>query len=274
MVSSHRSQGKDRITITLRKDILPLVDNFIDGEKIRNRSHAIEYILGQHLGLGIQTAVLFAGADQKNIVHALTRVRNRPIIAYIFELLKSHGIRNVVIVVDKYGVALQEYLGDGIQWGMKIAYVESPEGKGTARALALVESYIQKTFLLIYADVLVDLNLSDFVEHHQHSSAVATVALTYKRSPEEYGVARLEGHKIVEYSEKPGKEGRHGLVNAGIYLLEPEIFEYLKEHPRSLEKEVLPLVAANGQLAGYPFQGKWFDISKNSGKQKAEKEWR
>lgn len=265
--------GKDRITITLRKDLLPLVDNFVDGEKIRNRSHAIEYILGKHLGLGIQGAVILAGADENGVVHALTQVRHRPVIEYTFDLLKSNGIREVIMVIGKKAAPLKEYLGDGSQWRMRITYIDDVESTGTGHALSLVKSYITQTFLLMYSDMLADINLNDFVEHHQQAGTVGTVALTYKKSPEQYGVARMEGNKIVDYEEKPGEDSKHGLVNAGMYLFEPEIFQYLKPSDPSLEQDVLPQVATAQQLTGYPFQGEWFDISLEAGRTTAEKRW-
>lgn len=270
---TNRSQ-RSRITITLRSDLLPRIDNFVDGEKIRNRSHAIEYILSQHLGLGIEYAVIFAGADKNCRVHALTRVRNRPIIAYIFDTLKDYGIRDVLIVIDEHGEELRQYLGDGVQWGVVIKYLRDNESRGTAAALALARPFIKKTFLLIYSDVLAELNMVDMVKHHEEHNMVGTVALTYKRSAEQYGVARMQGSKIVDFTEKPGVEGRHGLVNAGIFIFEPTIFEYLKKGVRSLETDVLPRVAIAGLLTGYPFEGKWFDITKEHHRERAEREWR
>lgn len=266
--------GKDRITITLRKDLMPLLDRFVDGEKIRNRSHAIEYILSRHLGLGIQHAVIFAGSTSKGVVHALTRVRKRPVIAYWFDELKSHGIRDVVLVIDAHGKELEEYLGDGAQWGLKLRFVRSDQAGGTAVALRVAQPYVQDQFLLIYADVLADLNLGDFVEYHHQVGTLGTVALTYKRSAEEYGVARMEGNRVMVFEEKPGKDSRHGLVNAGVYIFNRSIFDTITDSMRSLEKDVLPQLAREGHLAGYPFHGKWFDVSRPGGLERAEKEWR
>lgn len=265
---------KARITVTLRSDLLPRLDDFIDGEKIRNRSHAIEYILGQHLGMGIQYAVIFASLNPKQSANALTRVRNRPIIAYIFEALKENGIRNVVVIVDKYGKQLKEYIGDGDQWGLTLQYVEDRHPRGTAHALSLVQAMMQRTFLVLFSDVLGDLNFLDFVEHHQQSSSIATLALTHQRSQADYGVARMEGNKIKDFREKPGAGSSYGLVNAGIYLLEPEIFKYIEPQMTSLEKEVFPILAANEKLCGYPFQGKWFDIGDPAHRRDAERSWR
>lgn len=269
------TKGKARITITLRQDLLPRLDHFVDGENIRNRSHAIEFILNQQLGVGIEHAVILAGADRNNVVHALTRIRKRAAIEYTFELLKNFGIRDVIIVVDRYGDELRNFVGDGAQWGVRTVFVQDAESIGTAHALLQAKSYVKQSFLVVYSDTLANINLSDVVEHHHAAGLPGTVALTYARSPEDhYGVARMEGNKVLEYSEKPGKEGKHGLVNAGIYVFEPEIFNYITKETRSIEKEILPLLAGKKQLSGYPFQGKWFDIARESGRNLAENEWR
>lgn len=265
--------GKDRITITLRKDLLPLLDRFIDGDRIRNRSHAIEFILGQHLGLGVQHAVILAGSNN-GVVHALTRVRNRPVIAYLFDMLKEHGIRDVLLVIDDNGEELREYLGDGVQWGLNVEYVKDDQSTGTAHALSLVKEKVSGTFLLLYSDVLADVNLNDLVEYHQQCEGVGTVALTYKEASGDYGVARMEGSHVASFEEKPGEKGEHGLVNAGMYLFTPEVFSYMKDGMKSIEDEVLPAMAGEGKLCGYPFQGKWFDVSEQSQLDAAEKEWR
>lgn len=270
-----KAQSKARITITLRNDLLPRLDNFIDGENIRNRSHAIEFILNQQLGVGIETAVILAGADHNNVVHALTRIRKRATIEYTFELLKKFGIRDVIIVIDRYGEELKSFVGDGSQWGVRAQFAHDGDSIGTAHALLPVRQFVRGSFVVIYSDTLANLNLGDMVEHHEQNNLTATVALTYRRSPEErYGVARMEGSKVLEYSEKPGKEGKHGLVNAGVYIFESTIFDYITENTKSLEKEVLPLLAEKKKLAGYPFQGKWFDVSRESDRKTAEDDWR
>lgn len=273
MPRKKKQEGKDRITITLSKEILPLLDRFIDGETIRNRSHAIEYILNQHLGVGVEQAVILAGKDKHGIVQAMTMVRQKPVIGYILDALKKSNVRDVAIVVDQAGMLLKQYVGDGSGWGMRMRFVEDPQSLGTARALSLVKPFVQTTFLLFYSDALAELTIGDFVAMHKSEGRIGTVALTYKKSLEQYGMARMEGNKIVEYSEKPSENSRHGLLNAGIYIFEPAIFEYLTANARSLERDILPQVAAQRQLVGYPFQGKWFDISNEASRKHAEQEW-
>lgn len=265
---------KHRITITLRPDLLPRLDTFVDGEKIRNRSHAIEYILSKHLGVDINTAAIFTGAANDTHVYALERVHNRPVISYILDMLHTYHVHNVILVTDQFGTELEQYVGDGSQWGLRLKTIKGQHSQGTAQALANIRSFVDDSFFLIYGDNLADINLSELVESHRQGSNIGTVALTYKRAPEDYGIARMEGNRIVEYLEKPGKEGKPGLVNAGIYIFEPTIFQYLHNSDKSIEHEILPRIAALGSLRGYPFQGTWLDMSKQWGRDRACEQWK
>ena len=254
------SDNKARITITLRQSLLPLLDRFIDGDRIRNRSHAIEYILSQNLGLGMNTAVFLAGSDERGIVDAMRMVSGKPGIAWTLDMLRNAGVRSVILVIDEHGSEIKNYVGEGAQWKMKVTYVKDSDKKGTAHALGLVKPLIDESFLLIYGDVLSKISLGDFVEHHQENETVGTVALTYSASISDFGVARMQGSHIVDYTEKPGEDAQHGLVNAGMYIFEPNIFQFL-DGAESLERDVLPTVAKAGQLTGYPFDTAWYDLS-------------
>lgn len=265
--------NKARITITLKQSLLPLLDRFIDGDRIRSRSHAIEYILSQNLGLGMNTAVILAGSDGSGIVDAMRIVSGKPGIAWTLDLLQEAGVRSVILVIDEYGTDLKNYIGEGAQWKIKITYVKDADKKGTAHALSMVKPLIDETFLLIYGDILSKISLGDFIEHHQTTEHIGTVALTYSASISDFGVARMQGNQIVDYTEKPGQEGQHGLVNAGMYIFEPHIFQFL-DGAESLERNVLPIVAKAGQLTGYPFDTVWYDLSNPKDLATANTDWK
>lgn len=271
---TNSAQGKARITITLRKDLLPLLDNFIDGEKIRNRSHAIEFMVSQKLGLGINTALILAGAINQSNPEPLVKFRNRPVVTYLIDQLKSFGITNIVMVIDDSGKPVKEYLGDGVPWGVNITYLEDA-AKGTAKAMLLAKGLLKQPFVLAYSDVLIDLNWQDFIDYHKTHHGVGTLALAYARKPEEFGVVKLQGSKIVDFVEKPVNKEVVGLVNSGIFVFEPKVFDYIESTGAiSLEKHVLPKIAKEGRLFGYPFQGKWFDISRPENLKDAEQHWK
>lgn len=271
---TNSAQGKARITITLRKDLLPLLDNFIDGEKIRNRSHAIEFMVSQKLGLGISKALILAGDLNPAAPEPLVKIHNRPVISYLIDQLKSFGITNIIIVIDQTGQPLREFLADGAAWGVNITYLEDA-ARGTARALLLAQGLLKEPFVLAYSDVLADINWQDFIDYHKTHRGIGTIALAYSRKPEEFGVVKLQGAKIVDFVEKPVNKEVVGLVNSGIFVFEPKVFEYI-EHTSaiSLEKHVLPRIVKDNKLFGYPFQGKWFDISRPENLKDAELHWK
>ena len=93
--------------------------------------------------------------------------------------------------------------------------------------------------------------------------------------PSQYGVAKLDGEKILEFIEKPKKgEAPSNLINSGLYIIEPEIIDMIPDGFAMLEKEVFPKLAKQGRLFGYAFSGQWFDTGNMERYDKALKEWK
>lgn len=273
-----------RLTITLRKDLLPLIDQTIDGAKIRNRSHAIEYLLGQSLGPKIKKAVILAGGKgikmrplTYEIPKTMIPVKGKPIMEYAVDSLRNSGIKDLVVLVGHLGEKVKEHFGDGSRFGVKIKYVKEKETAGTAGALRQVEKEVGiEPFILFYGDVLIELNYHDFIDFHISHSGLVTVALTSVAKPYEYGAVKLHGENVVDFIEKPEKGTRSShLVSSGVYVVEPEIFDFIpKKSPVSFEKDVLPKLVNKKKVLGYPFEGKWFDISTPEVYDQALKVWK
>ncbi|MBU0707301.1 nucleotidyltransferase family protein [Patescibacteria group bacterium] len=275
-------KSRSRLTITLRQDILPQLDCIIDGEKIRNRSHAIEYILSQYLGPKICNALILAGGEgvkmrpfTYEMPKSMIPVKGRPILQHVIEMIRGSGITDLYIIIDqKLGQKITEYFGNGSKFGVTITYLKEPANAGTAGALRTAKDKIKETFLLYYSDVLADIELRELMHFHKEVTPVLSAALTAADNPSDYGVVKLKGNKIVDFVEKPTQPDYLGLVSAGIFIAEPEIFNYLPEHtPSSLEKDVLPRLAKQSKLSGYPFSGKWYDISTPEVYERVLKEW-
>ena len=110
---------------------------------------------------------------------------------------------------------------------------------------------------------------------HKRKNALATLALTTVDDPSHYGVARLDGSRIVEFIEKPKKEDApSNLINAGFYIMEPEAIDMIPNGFSMLEKDVFPKLAKAGRLRGFPFAGQWFDIGNIERYKIAEKNWK
>lgn len=275
---------RERLTITIKKDLLKKLDNKIDGVKIRNRSHAFEYFLNKSLGSKVDTALILAGgkgSDMRPFTYEIPKsmipVGNRPILENTINLLREHNIRNIYIAIDYLGDKIRQYFSDGSKFGVKIKYILDEKPQGTAGALKSSKKYLKdKKFVLLHSDILVDIDITDMIDFAEEEKTPLTMALTSIDDPSLYGSVRLRGAKIVEFSEKPHVDNSTSrLVNAGVYVANPEIFNYLPNKiPASLEKTVFPKLLKDIKLSGYHFAGPWFDVSTPQNYDRAIKSWK
>jgi len=272
---------KERITITLDKNLIIQIDKRIDGIDIKNRSQEIENLLSESLGANIPgKAILLVGGRgtrlrplTDKIPKALIEVQNKPITEHLFDLLKQYSIRDTILSVGYLKDKIKEYFGDGSRHGMNIIYVEEDEPLGTAGPLKLAKKYITDSFIVSNGDELKDINIPRMYRLHKRKGALATIALTTVDDPSHYGVARLDGSRIVEFVEKPTNPPSN-LINAGFYIIEPEVIDMIPDGFAMLEKDVFPKLAKMGRLRGFPFAGQWFDIGNLERYELAKKKWK
>lgn len=276
---------RKRLTITLKKDLLSQVDQIIDGAKIRNRSHAIEYLLLQSLRPRLRRAFILAGGQgikmrpfTYEMPKSMLPVHNRPILEYIIDLLRNNEIREIIILVGHLGEKIKNHFGDGAKFGVKINYLEEKKPEGTAKPLLKIKKFVRnQPFLVIYGDILAEINLQEFFDFHQSHDSLASVALSSVAEPSPYGVVKLRGDKILGFEEKPKKNQKLSrLVSAGIYILNPKVINYVPNNKAysMLEEDVLPKLAQEGQLFGWPNDGQWFDVGTPEIYERALKEWK
>jgi mannose-1-phosphate guanylyltransferase/phosphomannomutase len=270
-----RMRTKARLTITLPKDLLKQVDRQIDGQSIRNRSHAIETLVRRSLTPVVTTAAILAGGrdiDGEN--PALRPVQDRKLIHIMVSHLVEYGIRNLVILAGKQEEQFRQALGDGSGSGTIIQYAEETLPLGTAGALKAAASYLdQGPFLVVHGDVLTDINLSDFVNFHNNENRLATIAVKPRSAEPKYGKVMLQGNRITDFYDEDRSEGI-SIINTGVYLFEPEVLSLLVEgQPAKLENDVFPRLALMGELSAFLFQGIWFDISEPDDYARAQERW-
>jgi len=272
---------KERITITLDKNLISHIDKRIDGVDIKNRSQEIELLLAEALGANIPSkAVLLVGGRgtrlrplTDKIPKALLEVQGKVVTEHLFDLLKKYGIRDAVLCVGYLKNKIKEYFGDGSKMGMNVTYIEENEPLGTAGPLKLAEKNLKDSFIVSNGDELKDINIPRMFRLHKRKNALATIALTTVDEPSHYGVARLDGSRIIEFVEKPSNPPSN-LINAGFYILEPEVIGMIPNGFSMLEKDVFPKLAQLGRLRGFPFAGQWFDIGNIERYKIAEKNWK
>lgn len=270
-------------TVTMKKDLLGRVDSLIDGTKIRNRSHALEYVVSKYFKPRIRKALILAGGDGVKmrpftfeLPKTMIPVKGRPILEHIIELLREYDIREIHVAIGHLGEKVKDHFGDGSKYGVRINYIEEKKKTGTGGSLRNAIPLLGvEPFLLIWGDVLIDIDLGDLIDFHLERSPLMTVALTSVLDPSDYGAVRLHGDNIVEYKEKPKKSvGMSHLVSAGVQIVDPAILDFIPSKSYSmLEDEVVPKLIRNKKIKGYLFEGQWFDIGTPEIYQRAIKEW-
>ena len=275
---------RSRLTITLKKEILNSVDRLVDGAKIRNRSHAIEYLLSKNFFSEQTKAVILTGGEgikmrpfTYEMPKALLPLRDKPILQHTIEFLAKNGFRDIIISVGYLGNKIKEYFKDGSNFGLKITYIEQKgQESGTAQPLASLRGMISESpFILWYGDVLAKADLVDMLNFHRAGKSLVTMGVTSVEKSSDWGVVGLKGAKIVDFAERPQKSpSASHLINTGIYIMEPEILNYIQTNSKSLEIDVFPALAKEGNLAGYSLYGQWFDVGSLANYEAAVKEWK
>jgi NDP-sugar pyrophosphorylase family protein len=202
----------------------------------------------------------------------MAAIAGKPFIEYQIELLKRHGIANVTLCVGYLYRQIQSHFGEGEKWGVQINYSSEEELLGTAGALKLAERYITGPFLVLNGDSYLDIELTALMQFHRQKknakNGIGAMALTEMQDARNYGSVTLgEDQKILQFQEKSEQATGAKLINAGIYVLEPEILHFIPvARKASLERETFPAVLQQGRpLFGYCTEGYFVDIGTPAG---------
>ena len=270
-----------RITITIKKDILKRIDSTIDGKKTRNRSHAIENLLVQSIGkTDLDTALILAGglgAQLRPITYEIPKpmipIHGKPILEHQINMLKRHGIKNIILSVGYMHDKVREYFGDGSKFGVNIDYIIEDKSMGTAWPLQAARDLITGTFVVLNVDTLMDPNISEILEFHRSHDSLGTILLVTTEDTKKSGVAVMRGNSVTEFTEKP-KAAKSSLTNAGLYVLEPAVIDMISKKKGFIEKDLLPKLSSLQRLSGFLHDGPIFDIGNHSGYERAIKQWK
>lgn len=228
------------------------------------------------------TAVLLVGGKATRLrpltlkrPKGLLDVQGQSVVEHLLDLLKRHHVKNVILSTGYLKKQFRDYFGDGKKFGVNMLYAEEDEPLGTAGPLKLARKHLNSAFIMSNGDELKDINVEEMYKLHKKKKALATLALTEVKDPSHYGVARLKGNKILEFVEKPKKEDApSNLINAGFYIIEPEVIKMIPKGFSMVEKDVFPQLAKKGRLYGYPFKGQWFDMGTHERYETTKKEWK
>ncbi len=195
-------------------------------------------------------------------------VLNKPLLDRTLERLAEIGVDGVILAVKYMSEVFKQRYGEK-KHGISISYSIEKKPMRTGGAIKYAEGLIghEESFLVLNGDIFSTIDYSALIKKHKETDAVATIALYRVEDPSRYGTVKLASeNKITMFVEKaPLEQAPSNLINAGVYILDPEIFDYIPSgRPVSIEHEVFPKLAEEGKLFGHEFSEIWIDIGKPS----------
>jgi mannose-1-phosphate guanylyltransferase len=218
----------------------------------------------------MQAVVLIGGKGTRlrpityTVPKAMVPLRNKPYIEYMVDSLRAAGLEGAVFSMGYLPDPIQNHFEARVMNNFSIEYVVEDHPLGTAGGIKNAEEYLEDgPFVVANGDVLVGQRLTEVIEAHQGSGAMATITLTAVENPTAYGLVEVDHQlQVKRFVEKPGSEEMHtSLINAGIYVLEREVLDIIpKGREVSIEREIFPKLQAMGKLRAYISSAYWKDI--------------
>lgn len=258
----------------IRKQIyqIPIIDN--DGKlvKIEDLANLLKTnakrnrVILMAGGLGTRLRPL-----TQDLPKPLLKVGNKPILETIIENFAKYGFVNITISVNYKAEMIQEYFGDGSALGVNIDYIQESKRLGTAGALSLIKDRPQEPFFVMNADLLTNVNFEHLLDFHAFEHSVATMCVREYDYQVPYGVIETDGSRITSIVEKPIQKF---FVNAGIYVLSPQVFEYIpKDQFYDMPTLFENIIGDELRTISFPIHEYWLDIGRMSDFEQAQDEY-
>jgi NDP-sugar pyrophosphorylase family protein len=196
-------------------------------------------------------------------------IRGKPFLTYVIVQLREQGYDDLILCVGHKSDQIQDYFGDGSTCGVHIDYAVESAPLGTGGAIHNARRFIDGSFLVLNGDTFLRTDLNALVEHHARSPRsrpIGTIAIQAAQHTEGRGIITLDARRDIRSFQEKVAVGM-GWVNAGAYVLEPAILEFVPDAgPVSLEREVFPAVLSEGRrLQGFEVTGRFIDIGTPEG---------
>ncbi len=253
------------IALMMQKKIrhLPVIDK-------QGRPVALELLKNQLEDLEPAEAVVMAGGKgtrllplTENVPKPLLKVGEETILDNILQNLKQNGIEDVVLTVNHLAEQIKSHVGNGAGHDLSVNYVQETQALGTAGGLTLLHNRPEGSFLVMNGDLLTELDFRSLIKFHRESGCMMTVCVRRHSIKIPYGVIQMSENnlEVDAIKEKPEHEF---LVNAGIYMLEPEVIDLIPRQEFFDMVSLMNSVIAKGlDVAAFPILEYWKDIGQH-----------
>jgi NDP-sugar pyrophosphorylase family protein len=190
---------------------------------------------------------------------------NRPFLLYQIDTLRRAGITDITLSLSYQPFKIEQQLGDGTDFGVKITYTVEPQPMGTAGAYKFAEDLIREPTVVFNGDIVTDLDLESVIREHDERKAIATIVLAPVENPSAYGLVEThDDGRVKRFLEKPkADEISVNTINAGTYILDPKVLDVIPAGENfSFEYGVFPELLKRGEkfFAHVPAAAYWIDI--------------
>lgn len=198
-------------------------------------------------------------------------IEDKPILQIIIEGFKNHGFSNFILSVNYKKEIIKDYFQDGGFLGVNISYIDENKRLGTAGALSLLEEKPEHPFFVMNGDLLTKINYEQLLDFHNEQESMATMCVREYEYQIPYGVIETDNHRLLSIKEKPI---HRSFVNAGIYVLDPEVLKYVPrdtfyDMPELFNK----LLELSMTVSAFPIREYWLDIGRMDDYEKANGEY-
>ena len=203
----------------------------------------------------------------------MLQIVGKPVIEHIVEYLRSYGFFDIILTTNYLRNQVIGHLGHGEKYGVNIIYPFEEDPLGTAGSVKNISQHLNETFLVIQGDNITDFDLNSIIKFHKKKGQLATMMVHPVPDPEHYGVVVAGDDGLVQsFHEKPSSdECQSNMINTGVYVLEPEVLEYIPLNTKfDFSRDLFPILTERQLLYACPAQGFWTDIGQPSGFNKAK----
>jgi dTDP-glucose pyrophosphorylase/CBS domain-containing protein len=225
--------------------------------------------------LPLQAMIMAGGKGERlrplteSVPKPMLRVGNQPLMEIVLEQLRAAGVRRINVATHHNSDKITEHFGDGKEFGVELAYVAEDRPLGTAGALGLME-VPKETLLVINGDILTQIDFRAMLAFHKEHRADLTVAVRQHDIHVPFGIVECEGAVVRCLTEKPSL---NFFINAGIYLLEPVVYQYIPNGERFDMTELIQRLINEGQqVVSFPIREYWLDIGQPTDYEQAQKD--
>ena len=224
------------------------------------------------------SVVIMAGGEGKRLrpltqdcPKQMLQVAGKPLLEIILKQCLDAGFEHFYFAVNYLKDQIQSHFQDGSAWGARIQYLEEDKPLGTAGALSLLPQRPDHPFLVLNSDVLTRVDYTHLLRFHADHQSTATLCVREHSTQIPYGVVRMDDVKVVALEEKPVQTH---YVNAGIYLLNPNLLDLVPKGAVFDMPQLLETVAQQGKpVSAFPIHEYWLDIGHPEALERAYKEW-